>query len=61
MHAFPWQTAEFTLMRAFQFSIDSIVARSEERRDAACFAHSGRSRHRAKLTIRSTKIPFLGE
>src|SRR4051812_18531835 len=35
MHAFPWHTAEFTLMRSFQFSIDSMVSRSEERFDAA--------------------------
>jgi hypothetical protein len=39
MHAFPWHTAEFTLMRSFQFSLDSMVWRSDDPFDTALLAY----------------------
>src|SRR5262249_5650766 len=41
MHALPWQTAGLTLIRSFQFSIDSILSRKPPACSAGLKVHSG--------------------
>jgi len=61
MHAFPWQTAELTLMRSFQFSIHSMVSRLSERGHADVSITPDKSGSRLKSGMALGRITRAAE